>query len=104
MPQPALERAPAWIVAEFRHGPGQRDDRLLHDFLRLLLSQPAFAGHLVKQLPVEIKKLPPTLVIIPVAQSAEQALARREEFALVRRSGHLPFLIAAVDGFFQGIS
>src|SRR6185503_14795561 len=47
--------------------------------LRFGICQSGLDGQAVDQPPMGVEKVPPTLVVVPVFQPAEQALARREK-------------------------
>ena len=61
---------------EFANLARHRDDRLLHDFLRLAVRQPGFDRDVVNQARVGVEKVLPARLIAPVLEPVEQAVPR----------------------------
>src|SRR5436190_11968422 len=68
------------IVLEAGHLFGYGHERLLHGVLRFGIAQAGFAGQAVNQLAIGVEEIPPTLLVIPVLQAAQETPASRDKF------------------------
>ncbi len=82
MAEPVFEPALFWVVLKFLDRFRHRNDRLLHDLLGLVLAQAGFKGGGENELPVNAEEFAPSLVVIPILQPAQQALACRNKVRL----------------------
>jgi hypothetical protein len=105
LPQPRFKRAEARVVFELRQFARHGDDGLLHDVLSFAVAEPGFSRNVVDEPAVGVEENAPAFLIVPGSESAEQALACRNEF--VRAISHdISFGIFAVirgvlSNFFQ---
>lgn len=82
--QPRLESASFRVVIESLDRPGHGEDRFLHNILGFLFRQTRFACGAMDQVAINVEKLPPTLLIIPVLDPAQQTFACWDEFIWLR--------------------
>src|SRR6266480_6811899 len=83
--QPALERAERRISFELTHLFGHREDRFLDDILSFRLRQPGLAGDAINELPIGVKEVLPTGLVLPVLQPLQQALPGGDGIVWMRR-------------------
>src|SRR4051812_12637518 len=82
-----------------------RSDRLLDDLLSAGIIKPRLPGHVIKQPPVQIEERPPALLVVEVAEPAQQRAPCQQ--GIVSRTAHanhsnlLPVAFARVATFFH---
>src|SRR5262249_55668623 len=76
---PRLERTPFDVIAKLRHPARQINKCGLHHILGRGVIESRLPRYAVDEPPVSVEKLAPAILVLPVPQAGQKALARREE-------------------------